>query len=297
MPNRIVPNLWFDGNAEEAGEFYSSVFPNTTSKVTGRYPDSDLPDFQQAMAGKPVTVDVDFDGFPMTLINAGNEFRPTPAFSFFVNIDPLQFNGDELSATLFLDQLWERLVDGGQVMMALGEYPYSKRYGWVQDKYGVSWQVMLTDPAGEPRPRIVPCLMYFGKARAAMQRYIELIQDSKVGTVVDWPAEQGDGIMFADFQLAGQWFATMDSPEEDHSFTLTPGNSLLIGCEDQAEIDRLWDALSAVPAAEACGWLVDEFGLSWQVVPADMAAIMAAPGSYQRMISMKKLNIAELLAE
>lgn len=297
MSQRIVPNLWVAGNAEEAGEFYASAFPQTVSTVTGRYPTTDLPEFQQGMAGKAVTVDVDLSGYRLTLINAGDEFRPTPAMSFFINIDPARFNGDELSAILFLDQLWDRLLDGGQALMPLGEYPFSKRYGWVQDKYGVSWQVILNDPSAEPRPLIVPSIMHFGTAREAMNRYISLIGDSRVGTVVDWPADQGLGIMFADFQLANQWFATMDSPEEDHAFTLTPGNSLSIACQDQAEIDRLWDALSAVPEAEACGWLTDEFGLSWQIVPADMEAIMQAPGSYQRMMAMKKLNIAELLGE
>lgn len=108
------------------------------------------------------------------------------------------------------------------------------------------------------------------------------------------PAPAG-AVMFSDFQLEGQWFTAMDSAgEQDSSFTC--GVSLEVCCADQAEIDRLWAALwaalSAVPEAEQCGWLADRFGLSWQIVPENMGELMQRPSSYQRMLGMKKLVIA-----
>ena len=84
----------------------------------------------------------------------------------------------------------------------------------------------------------------------------------------------------------------MDSGVEQ-PFTFSPGVSLSVQCADQAEIDRLWDALSAVPEAEQCGWLVDRAGVSWQIVPANMAELMAKPDAFAHMMPMKKLIIAD----
>jgi predicted 3-demethylubiquinone-9 3-methyltransferase (glyoxalase superfamily) len=66
-----------------------------------------------------------------------------------------------------------------------------------------------------------------------------------------------------------------------------------VQCEDQAEIDRLWNALSAVSEAEQCGWLKDRYGVSWQIVPTDMAELMARPGAFEHMLELKKLVIAD----
>jgi predicted 3-demethylubiquinone-9 3-methyltransferase (glyoxalase superfamily) len=84
----------------------------------------------------------------------------------------------------------------------------------------------------------------------------------------------------------------MDSGVEQQ-FEFGCGVSLEVQCTDQAEIDRLWEALSAVPEAEQCGWLADRFGVSWQIVPADMAELMQRPDAYEHMMGMKKLVIAD----
>ena len=85
----------------------------------------------------------------------------------------------------------------------------------------------------------------------------------------------------------------MDSGVEQ-DFTFNPGVSLILECADQAELDRYWEQLSAVREAEQCGWCVDRFGLSWQVVPAHLAELLAAPGAYARLLEMKKIDIAAL---
>jgi predicted 3-demethylubiquinone-9 3-methyltransferase (glyoxalase superfamily) len=104
------------------------------------------------------------------------------------------------------------------------------------------------------------------------------------------PARAG-GVMFSDFTLGNEWIAAMDSGVEQ-DFSFTEGVSLSVACADQEEIDRLWNALSSVPEAEQCGWCKDRFGVSWQIVPANMDELMQRPGAYQKMMDMKKIEIA-----
>lgn len=292
---RIVPNVWCQGNAAEVGEFYSAVLPKTSAEVTMSYPAQDLPDFQSDFAGQPLVVDVSVGGYQIRLINAGTEFRPTPALSFILNMDPLMFDGGEEEARTCIHSVWEAFADGGEVRMALGEYPHSKLYGWVEDRFGVNWQLMLTDPAGNQRPTLIPQFLFTGpvaQAQQAIDLYSGLLPDSGTGMVVPKPGDSG-AILFAEFHLAGQWFSAMDGGT-DHHFTFTPGLSLQVSCASQDEIDTLWEELSEVPEAEQCGWLVDRFGVSWQIVPQNMGELMKNPGAYQRMLTMKKIIISEL---
>ncbi|GAA4479619.1 VOC family protein [Microbacterium panaciterrae] len=300
MPQRIIPNIWCDRNAEEVGAFYASVFDNTSSRVTGRYPADGLPEFQQEFAGQPVVVDVDLDGFRISLINAGSEFHPTPAISFLVNVDARRFDGDEGAARAWINRTWTSLGEEGLALMDIGEYPYSALYGWIEDKYGVSWQLKLTDPTAETVDEIVPMLMFNGavqsRAEEAVELYISLLPGSGSRRVVEYPLTQmpdvGGNVRYEEFRLAGQDFAVAASPA-DYDISFTPGLSLQVDCDGQDEIDRLWDALSAVPAAEQCGWLTDPFGVSWQIVPSNMAELMQRPHAYEHMMQMKKLVIAE----
>lgn len=292
---KITPNIWCNGTAEEAGHFYADAFPGGRTVVTSRYPETGLMDFQAEFAGKPLTVDVFIGQYRLSLINAGPEFRPNPTVSFLLNFDPLMFEGDPTAAREALDAVWERLIDGGEALMEIGEYAHSKRYGWLADKYGVSWQLMLTDPSGDPRPFVTPALMFVGdvdgQATAAIDGYVALFPDSALGNRVTYP--DSDRVMYSDFQLCGQWFAAMDGGADDHAFRFDCGMSLEVACADQAEIDRYWDALTAVPEAEQCGWLADRYGLSWQIVPENMGELMEHPGAFENMMQMKKLVIAD----
>lgn len=299
MAQKIVPNLWCQYNAREVADFYLAAFPGARIVGGSTYPESveaGLADFQESFAGKDLTIDIELYDYRFTLINAGSEFSPTPAISFFVNFDPSR---DE-QAREHLEKLWEKLLDGGKALMPLQEYPFSKYYGWVQDKFGVSWQLILTNPYGEPRPMIVPSLMFVnekaGTAERAMEHYIATFPDSRLGTVARHeaamaPVKQGD-IMFADFALTGEWFAAMDAPMQ-HDFDFTEGISLAVSCEDQVEIDRLWAALSAHPENEQCGWCKDEFGVSWQIVPENIEELMQKPDAFKTMMGQKKIVIAE----
>lgn len=297
MTQTIIPNLWFDGNAEQAVEFYCSVFPESKTLETMRYPNEGLADFQKDMAGKPLVIEFEIGGQHFTAINADDTFKPTPAISFFVNFDPSRDD----AAREHLDEMWTKLVDGGRVLMEIGEYPYSKRYGWVEDRYGVSWQLILTDPAGEPRPFIVPSFFFCGQvqnqARAALDFYTSVFKDAKIGTVATYGQAFGpvtaDSMAYGEFQVGKQWFAAMDSgADNDHAFT--EGISMVVMCQDQAEIDYYWERLRHVPEAEQCGWLKDKFGVSWQIVPIGINDLVSNPSGYAKMMTMKKLVIDEL---
>ena len=295
----ITPNLWFDGNAKEAVDFYVSVFPG--SKVGGieHYPNSEdegLADFQKGLAGKVLTVEFELAGHNFMAINAGPEFKFNPSVSFMVNFDPSK----DTQAREHIDEVWAKLIKGGEALMPLQEYPFSKYYGWVKDQYGLTWQLMLTDPSGESRPCIIPSLMFTGKntnhAEEAMKFYMSVFKDSKQGTVAPYgqdagPAKAGS-LMFADFTLEGQWFAVMDSGVE-HKFTFNEAVSFSIPCEDQKEIDYYWEKLSAVPASEQCGWCKDKYGLSWQVVPKNTGELMKRPNAFANLMKMKKIIIAD----
>lgn len=170
------------------------------------------------------------------------------------------------------------LAEGGSVLMPLDAYPWSDRYAWVQDRFGFSWQVMLGWRDGQTA--VVPCLMFTdanqGKAQDAMDLCTRLFPDSRVTRADRYPAEEDpqQGIKHARFVLAGQDFAAMDSPIE-HGFAFNEGVSFQVLCETQQDVDRYWDALSAVPDAELCGWLKDRFGVSWQIVPTVMLRLLA----------------------
>jgi predicted 3-demethylubiquinone-9 3-methyltransferase (glyoxalase superfamily) len=297
MAQKITPNLWFDGNAKEAVNFYVAAFPDSSIGSTAYYPKSaeeGLLDFQQELAGEELAIDFKLGNLGFTAINAGPEFQFNPSISFMVNFDPSR---DE-QASEHLEELWNKLIEDGEALMPLDSYPYSKQYGWVKDRYGLTWQLILTNPEGEPRPFIVPSLMFgqknINRAEEAMNFYISIFKDSKLGTVARYtentgPAKTGS-LMFADFTLANQWLAAMDSGSEQ-DFTFNEAVSLAVSCKDQAEIDYFWEKLSTVPESEQCGWCKDTFGVSWQIIPEDMASLMEKPGAFVKLMDMKKIVI------
>jgi len=291
---RIVPCLWFDHKAVEAVNYYTSVFPDGRVTDTQYYPSQGLLDFQQEFAGSELSIEFEIAGFRMMAINAGPEFQVNPSVSFMVNFDP-----HDGKAVEYLDALWAALTDGGQELMPLGEYSFSRRYGWVQDRYGVSWQLLLTAADAEPQPLVVPCLMFANivqnRAGEALEYYQSVFPEARVGTVVRYLEQTGPAVpgavTFATIDLLGQRIAVMDAGAEQE-FTFNSGVSLIVECADQAEINRYWAALSEVPEAEQCGWCVDRFGLSWQIVPVDLEKLMQTPGSFEKLMQMKKIDIA-----
>ncbi|MDZ7267601.1 MAG: VOC family protein [candidate division KSB1 bacterium] len=295
LKSKIVPHLWYDKEAKEAAEFYCSIFPD--SKITNITTLHDTP------SGDCDIVSFELSGQSFMAISAGPLFKFNPSVSFFVNFDPSR----DKNARQNLDAAWEKLSHGGTALMPLDKYPFSERYGWIQDKYGLTWQLILTNPEGEVRPFIVPSLMFVGavcgKAEEATDFYLSVFKNTKRGIIARYPAGMAPSkegtIMFTDFMLENQWFAAMDSAGE-HKFAFNEAVSLMVYCDDQKEIDYYWEKLSAVPEAEQCGWLKDKYGLSWQIVPVGMDEMMREGTKEQiarltqAFLSMKKFNLAEL---
>ncbi|MFA9262817.1 MAG: VOC family protein [Undibacterium sp.] len=296
---QITTHLWFDKEAKEAAEFYVATFGGDSRIETVK-----------TLEGTP-SGSVDMVSFRVLdhsfqAISAGPYFKLNPSISFMVNFDPSQ----DPAARAKIDQIWAALMEGGKALMPLDTYPFSERYGWVEDKYGVSWQLILTKPEGEERPLILPSLLFagavYGKAEEASDFYLSVFKDdSRRGMLarygVGHEPDTAEALMFTDFKLSGTWFVAMDSAYE-HKFSFNEAVSFLVSCDTQEEIDYYWTKLSAVPEAEQCGWLKDKYGVSWQVVPSAMERMMRE-GSPEQMarvtqafLQMKKFDLATLEA-
>ncbi|HXV78244.1 MAG TPA: VOC family protein [Candidatus Binatia bacterium] len=292
---KIIPHLWFDKEAREAAEFYTSIFPD--SKV------ANISTLHNTPSGDCDIVSFELWGYRLMGISAGPLFKFNPSISLMVNFDPAQEKG----AKTRIDKLWEKLSAGGNILMPLDKYPFSERYGWVRDRYGLSWQLILTNPEGEKRPMIIPFFLFvgdvYGRAEEASDFYLSIFKRSKRGAIARYGAGQAPdkegAVMFTDFMLEDQWFAAMESAHE-HKFKFNEAISLMVNCDTQDEIDYYWEKLSAVPEAEQCGWLKDKFGISWQIVPAEMDKMMRDGSPVQiahvtqAFLKMKKFDLAEL---
>jgi predicted 3-demethylubiquinone-9 3-methyltransferase (glyoxalase superfamily) len=150
--------------------------------------------------------------------------------------------------------------------------------------------------------KISPCLWYNGEAEEAAKFYVSLLPDSRIEKVqkniVDGPAGKTGSVLVVEFTLAGQSFLALNGGMR---VEYTHAVSFKIDCADQAEVDRLWDALLADGGqAERCGWIRDRYGVSWQIVPAALLQYLGgsdragAERAMQAMLQMVKLDIAEL---
>lgn len=301
ITQRIVPHLWFDTQAKEASEFYASLFPESAVLA--------VTTLHGTPSGDCELVSLQLWGQRFAAISAGPYFQFNPSISFIVNFDPPQFASPSprQAAKAALENVWATLSAGGKVLMPLDEYPFSKAYGCVQDKYGLSWQLALWDSEGEPRPAIVPSLLFVGgrcgKAEEAGGYYASIFRNARLGELHRYPAGQAPNregtVMYADVMLESSWFAIMDSALE-HDFGFNEATSFMLNCNTQEEIDYYWHRLSAVPEAEQCGWLKDKYGISWQIVPAELEQMIRSGTPKQReritqaFLGMKKFDIAAL---
>lgn len=292
---RITPHLWYDKEAKDAAQLYCSLFPKST--VTN------ITTIHNTPSGDCDIVSFELSGQPFMAISAGPLFKINPSVSFILNFDPSR----DKNARKNLDATWEKLSNGGTALMPLDKYPFSERYGWIQDKFGVSWQLILSNPDGEERPFITPSLMFVGtvcgKAEEASDFYLSVFRNTRRGLIARYPKgmepDKEGTIMFTDFMLENQWFAAMDSAHK-HDFAFNEAISFMVSCETQDEIDYYWERISAVPQAEQCGWCKDKYGVSWQITPTAMSEMLGkgTPDQIARVtqafLPMKKFDIATL---
>lgn len=277
MSHPIFPCLWFNNNAKEAAIFYRSVFLGASSKEEN-----------------PYVVSFKAGGQKFILLNAPSQFSFNPAISIFVVCE----SDDEI------EQIWSLLSENGQVVMALDKYPWSDKFGWLNDRFGLSWQLMkgkLSDVA----QKFTPLLMFTGpqqgKAEEAVNFYASIFKDSKIQGIARYEAGEGDiegTIKHAQFNLGESVFMAMDS-SMTHKFNFNESISFVVECDTQEEIDFYWNKLTAGGEESMCGWLKDKFGVSWQVTPSILPKLLADPAKAEKVanvfIKMKKFNIEELL--
>ncbi len=284
---KITPFLWFDKEAAEAVNFYLSVFSqqegsvNTITRVT-HYGEGGA-EASGRTEGSVMTISFLINGQEFVAINGGPAFKFTPSLSFFLTCNTEQK----------INLLWSRLSEGGTILMNLNKYPFSEKFGWVNDKYGVSWQFALTDGP----QKITPCLMFSGDHRGmaeqAINYYVSIFKKSGIASIQRYGAgdqEPENTVRFARFLLLDQEFMAMDSNRE-HAFTFTPAISFVVNCETQEEIDYYWGKLTrdGDVRAQLCGWLQDKFGVSWQVLPTSLGEWISDPDTVKSDRVMKAL--------
>lgn len=293
---KIVPNIWFAHQAEEAANFYVSLFSNSSIDTITHYSEVGR-EIHGMEAGSVLTVEFTLEGYSFLNLNGGPAFTPNPSISFFVNCQ----TKEEVT------KLWEAFSQDGKVLMPLDKYDFSEYYGWVQDRFGVSWQLTIADE--NTKQKIVPSLLFTeekaGKAEEAIGFYTNVFKNARAGNIFRYgpgmEPDSEDSVMYGDFTLEGQLFTAMDSARE-HNYTFNEAISLIVNCDDQAEVDYYWEKLSAVPEAEQCGWLKDKYGVAWQITPVMLYELLgdqeteASKRAMDAMMRMKKLDIAALQA-
>lgn len=287
---RIVPHLWFDNEAQEAVDYYMQTFPESEIISDVTYTDTPSGDAKQ--------LTFNIFGYKFMAINAGPYFTKNPSISFTV-----LFNQSEAA---LLDKVWTALAHNGKIMMELDTYDFSEKYGWLEDQFGVSWQLLITDQPFDDRIR--PSFMFInnnvGRAEEAINYYTSVFKNSGDISKFYYPEgmdpDKPDTLAHAEFKLEDQYFVALDSAHK-HEFNLNEGISLMLFLEDQQEIDYYWDKLSTVPEAEQCGWVKDQFGVSWQIVPKIMDQ-MAEEGTPEQIsnvtkafLKMKKFDVETLI--
>lgn len=287
---KIQSSLCFTNQAEEAVKFYVSTFKNARITHTAYYGE----EIARTLNIKPssvLSIDFEIAGQEFVAIN-GPDFEYTPGISF--SIYP-QSEGE-------FDNLWEKLSKDGSILMAPDKYPWSEKYGWCADRFGISWQLMLEK---ERTLEITPSFLFvkklFGRAQEAINFYTSIFPNSNIGMIHKDPEK--DTVMYSDFTLEGKRFVLMEEGSQEHNFTITPAISFAVICKNQAEVDFYWEKLLADGGKEVqCGWLQDKFGVSWQIVPEILGRMRNDPDqkkadkAMKEMMTMIKLDIAKLKA-
>jgi predicted 3-demethylubiquinone-9 3-methyltransferase (glyoxalase superfamily) len=279
MKKAIYPCIWFDSNGRDAAEFYTSVFKDSSIQSDNQ-----------------LVVMFELYGHRLMFLNGGPLFKVNPSVSFYIEFDTEHE----------IDLAWKRLLDGGMAMMPLDKYSWSNKYGWVQDRFGISWQLSYSAPdvVGQ---KVTPALMFTekscGRAEEAVNLYTSLFEDSKITLISKYTKEDNDvegTLKHAQFLLRNKKLIAMDSSFM-HNFSFNEGISFVVECDTQKEIDFFWEKLTENGGEESqCGWLKDRFGVSWQIIPSILNELMSSdPAKSERVVSafmkMKKFDIEKLI--
>lgn len=271
MRQKIIPSLWFDNQAAEAFQHYTKLLPYSQLQVTN-----------------PTVVEAELMGLAFIGLNGGPLYKPNPSLSFSVYLpDPT-----------IIRNVWNELLTGGAILMPLQSYPFNEFYGWLEDCYGFSWQLLQAEPDRVHAQDVLPSLMFCGDRQGqcsqALEFYQEVFSDFHSHNQVHYPDGPTVGqVMYTQFSIRDTLLTAMDSGT-DQDFSFNPAVSLTIPCQDQQEIDYFWEKLTDGGQESNCGWCQDRFGVSWQIVPEKMARLMARPGAREALQEMKKIDLQRL---
>lgn len=275
MKNQIYPCLWFDGKAKEASNFYCSIFKN--SKIT---------------TDTSLVMNFELDGKKFMGLNGGPMFKINPSISIFTTFESI----DETNF------IWDKLIEGGKALIQIDKQDWSPRYGWLEDKFGLTWQISVVNNERD-RAKIMPSLLFtndkFGQAETAVNFYTSIFANSGIDQIFYYPEDNPfkGKIMYSEFNLKHHDFAAMDGPG-NHEYAFNEGLSLVVDCENQEEIDCYWEKLGEGGIYSQCGWLKDKFGVSWQIVPTILGKLMSdskkAPRVMEAFMQMTKFDIEKL---
>lgn len=226
-------------------------------------------------------------------LNGGPMFKINPSISLFVSCESTQET----------NEIWNKLIEGGKALMPINKYPWSERYGWLEDKFGLTWQISVAND-DDTRLKIRPSMLFtgnqFGRAEESINFYNSIFDNSSTELLIHYPAEDNHSgkVMYSEFKLNHHDIIAMDGPGV-HEYTFNEAVSFVVECETQHEIDYYWNELTEGGQESMCGWLKDKFGVSWQIVPAILSELMSEPARAERVtnafMKMKKLDIETLI--
>ena len=283
----IIPHLWYDTEAKEAVSFYVDLFGG---KIDWTYTITDTP------SGDSDLIQFQLGDMTLAAISAGPYFKLNESMSLMVNVA----SKDEVT------RLYQALSEGGRILMPLGEYPFSPYYVWLEDRFGLSWQLSYAPDLDKPYQFDI-CLLFsqdqVGLAQPMLDYYKDKLPQASVGQISYYgegeaPVEAAQ-LNYAELLIGDQKIIAMD-----HGYggvaSFNEAFSLMVYVDSQEDAESWYERVSAVPEAEICGWAKDQFGISWQIVPRILmeAYDSASPEQIKAVnaaaMTMKRLDFATI---
>ncbi|MDX1447045.1 VOC family protein, partial [Lishizhenia sp.] len=248
----------------------------------------------QLISESPFLIGLSIDGTRVTLMNGEGVDKKSPSFSFYYLFETEQE----------FDRVYQKFIEEGKILMPLDQYPWSEKYTWVEDKFGVTWQLALGN-LELVNQRVSPFLTFsgdnFGRGEQALNLYQSLFEDFQSGGILKYDAQSGKDsegkIQHTQFRINDTMVMLSENPES-HTWNFSEGASFMLLCDTQEEIDFFWNELSTGGEEMRCGWLIDQFGVSWQIIPSVLGDLLQDQSRIEAVseafLGMKKIDIDTL---
>ncbi len=286
IPMKIIPHLWFDKEAAEAVDFYTRILSDAKKNESCTIKDTP--------SGDAEVISFQLANLDMMAISGGPYFKLNESASLMISCK----SKDDVQ------RLYDELSVGGAILMPLGEYFFNPYYVWLRDRFGLNWQLSWKEEL-EADYWIEHNFLFggsaCGRAEEALDFYATVIPNTHKGFVNRYnEGEAYDArakINYGELVMEDRKMIFMDHGHGGDA-EFTEAFSLMLICEDQDEVDFFTEKLSAVPEAQMCGWVKDQFGISWQIVPKvlrdayQFATDRQLAEIHQAILKMKKLDVA-----